>query len=139
LSKINFPVVISGKNPGIKITDEVSLHANIRLVENPSEEEMNQLQRDAHIHVCYTFQNSGLKLKLLNALFKGRFVVANPLMTEGSGLETHVETGNTDAEIRQIIEDMINREFTAEHADKRTNLLKLYDNKLNAKKIEGLL
>ena len=41
------------------------------------ENTLQQLIQDAHIHVLPSFQQTGLKLKLLNALFKGRHCIVN--------------------------------------------------------------
>ncbi len=135
----DFPVIIAGKNPSDHLKREITRRGNITLTENPSEAEMDKLQHDAHIHLCYTFQASGLKLKLLNSLFKGRFVVTNPLMTEGSGLEKLTETGNTDAEIIRIIQRIMTCKFESEEITKRENLLQNYSNSENAAKIAGII
>jgi len=136
---IDFPVFIAGKNPSNRLKREINLRENITLTENPNEAEMDKLQHDAHIHLCYTFQASGLKLKLLNSLFKGRYVVANPQMTEGSGLEELTETGRSDAEIIQIINRLLTCEMNSEEIQKREKLLRNYSNSENAAKIAGII
>ena len=136
---IDFPVVIAGKNPSELLRREIAVNKNIVLVENPSEYEMDRLQHEAHIHLCYTFHASGLKLKLLNSLFKGRFVVANPLMTEGSGLKEFTETGNNDNEIIQVIKRLINLSFDPLRKTKRKSITDAYSNYENADKIIKLL
>jgi len=136
---IDFPVVIAGKNPGNLLKTEIAENKNIVLVENPSETEMDRLQHEAHIHLCYTFQASGLKLKLLNSLFKGRFVVANPLMTEGSGVDKIVEVGKSDKELVEIITKLVKTNFDSYSIIKREEILQAYNNKRNAEKIRMLL
>ncbi len=136
---IDFPVVIAGKNPGNQLKAEIASHENIVLVESPDESEMDRLQNEAHIHLCYTFQASGIKLKLLNSLYKGRFVVANPLMTEGSGLNKIVEIGNSDSELVKIIKRLINTNFDSGLISTREAILKEYNTKRNADKIIELL
>jgi hypothetical protein len=139
LQLINFPVVIAGKNPGNQLKAEIASHENMILVESPSETEMNRLQHEAHIHLCYTFQASGLKLKLLNSLYKGRFVVANPLMTEGSGLDEIVEVGKSDIELVEIINRLISSNFNSTFITEREEILQVYNNKRNADNINNLL
>jgi hypothetical protein len=139
LKNINFPVVIAGKDPSDLLRNEISLHPNIILSENPDEAEMDRLQHEAHIHLCYTFQASGLKLKLLNSLYKGRFVVANPLMTEGSGLRDLTLTGESDKELIDIIKSLIPCALDAGQIAKREKIMEIYDYKQNAVKISSLL
>jgi hypothetical protein len=139
LNNIDFPVVISGKAPSESLIDEISLHKNIVLVENPDESEMDRLQHEAHIHLCYTFQASGLKLKLLNSLFKGRFVVTNPLMTEGSGLNDLTLTGVNDTELIEIMKDLIPNSFDSREIVKRKRKLETYGNIENVARIIKLL
>ena len=50
---------------------------------------MEELIREAQINTLITFQDTGLKLKLLNSLFAGRHILVNPLMLAGSGLEPY--------------------------------------------------
>ncbi len=136
---VDFPVIIAGKDPTERLKAEISANQKIILIENPSEAEMSRLQHEAHIHLCYTFQPSGLKLKLLNSLYRGRFVVANPLMTEGSGLRALTHTGTNDGEIIDIINSLVKESFTAGAIDKRRHMLETYSNKENASKIINLL
>ncbi len=138
LIHIDFPVIIAGKNPTTLLRKEIALHKNVVLVANPSETEMDRLQHEAHIHLCYTFQGSGLKLKLLNSLFKGRFVVVNSLMTEGNKLGELAEVGKSDSELTGIINKLIAINFDPKVFDKRVKILQSYDNKTNADKIMGL-
>jgi hypothetical protein len=136
---IDFPVIIAGKNPSDRLKKEISHHKFIVLVENPSESEMDRLQHDAHVNLCYTFQQSGLKLKLLNSLFKGKFVVANSFMTEGSGLETLVESGQTNGELIGIIIRLISTRFDSGEILKRQKMLQPYSNAKNASVIMNFL
>lgn len=138
-SKIDFPVVIAGKNPTSLLREKISSLNNCKLVENPDSEEMERLLLQAHIHLCYTFQASGLKLKLLNSLFMGRFVVANPLMVKGSGLAELCEISQSDQEMTDSIKKLFNKDFKPDSIQLRENGLQSYANKLNAQKILNYL
>src|SRR5690606_15715599 len=83
-SKLNFKVVIAGLNPPDFLKELISQHRNIQLKDSPNDEELVHLIRGAQVHVLYTAQATGLKLKLLNVLFKGRFIVCNPQMLSGT-------------------------------------------------------
>ena len=79
-SKITQPVIIAGLNPGAEIYNWIKPFAHIQLIANPNETEMQTLLQDAHIHCLYTHQPTGLKLKLLNVLYSGRFCICNDAM-----------------------------------------------------------
>ncbi len=138
-SKMDFPVIIAGKNPVPAITGAVRDFPNIRLVPSPSREEMNDLIRHAHASVLVTFQDSGIKLKLIESLFAGRFCVVNSPMVSNTGLEELCEIGNTPAELIIRIKQVLQYDFDEQKVWKRTQGLKEYDNALNAVKLSLLL
>ena len=49
---------------------------------------MQDLIGKAHINVLPSFNATGIKLKLVNALFNGRHCLVNEATAEGSGLES---------------------------------------------------
>lgn len=86
-SKIKHTCVIAGMNPSKRLQKVASLYPNIKIEANPSNERMESLIHEAHIHMLITFQGTGLKLKLLNSLFAGRHTIVNKRMLAGSGLD----------------------------------------------------
>lgn len=85
---INIQVVIAGKNPGKLLQKKISRFPNVFLVANPSQKEMTSLIASAHIHLLLTFQNTGIKLKLIYSLMKGRgHCLVNSMMIPDSGFE----------------------------------------------------
>lgn len=85
-SKIKNKLVITGLNPPEFLKHEIEKYNHVELKENPTSQEMDELIVNAHIHVLYTLQATGLKLKLLNVLFKGRFIICNEAMLAGTGI-----------------------------------------------------
>ena len=77
LIHIDIPFVIAGKNPSKRLKALAHKNENICLVANPSLKEMDELIKKAHIHILPSFNKTGIKIKLLHALFIGRFVVTN--------------------------------------------------------------
>ena len=53
-----------------------------------NQKDLDRLFENAHINVLPTFQNTGIKLKLLNTLYQGKFVIANDDMIDHTGLES---------------------------------------------------
>ncbi len=105
---IHIPLYIAGANPRKELFEKISQYPHIQLIENPNEAEMARLIREAHLHILPTFQATGIKLKLLNALYKGRFVIASPEMVANTGVENLcIVCGNVDkfqAEIKRVFE-----------------------------------
>jgi len=120
---IELPLVLAGKNPPQELIDLISRTPNATLVANPSHDEMQRLIQQAHLNLMITFQPTGLKLKLLNALYNGRFCVANKEMLYGSGLDSLVDTAQSDEEIIHKIKLLQNQEFTSDHITNRRNYL----------------
>jgi len=77
---LDIPYVVAGKNPSNRLKKILSDCKNCRLVEDPSNEELQKLIREAQINVLPSFNSTGIKIKLLNALFNGRHCVVNAAM-----------------------------------------------------------
>lgn len=129
---IDYPTIIAGKNPGNKILDAAGAFQHIQVEANPVGSRMEQLIANAHISVLFSSQPTGMKLKLLESLFRGRLVVTNPLITAGSGLEALCFHAGNDREMVDLIKDLIAMEYTEEMKTSRANGLSDYDNEKNA-------
>jgi hypothetical protein len=128
--EVKLPLIIAGKNPPSDLVELISKTPNTTLVESPTHDEMQRLIQQAHVNLLITFQPTGLKLKLLNALYNGRFCVANKEMLFGSGLESLVEMANNDTEIITKIKELEKRKFSIEDIENRKQFLsKLYSTK----------
>jgi glycosyltransferase involved in cell wall biosynthesis len=122
------------------LVDAVKKNRNVELRINPGEVEMMRLIRHAHINLLPTFQNTGTKLKLLNALFNGRFVVANTSMIENTGLEDLCIVHDKAEDIKRALHDLMDQPFEEQELVKRREILgKLYSNKANAARLMELL
>lgn len=122
-SKIRYRVVIAGLNPQASLISRIKSYTHIELRENCSSEEMQRLISDAQIHCLYTAQATGLKLKLLNVLYSGRFVLANNAMLAGTSLREACELCNSPQEYIRAIEALFTKELTEELLEKRKAIL----------------
>ena len=139
-SKVSFPCIIAGKNPSPKLLLMVNQYPNIKLVENPGNATMQQLIREAHIHLLPVIQNNGLKLKLLLALYAGRYCVVNRPMVDGTFLETLCITVEQASEMIDSINQLMLQPFTQEMVEDRKKAHQLhYNNEDNARRILDLL
>ncbi|MEO8111742.1 MAG: glycosyltransferase family 4 protein [Ginsengibacter sp.] len=133
---IEMPFVIAGKNPSKRLEKSAHKNKNTCLVANPASDEMNELIKKAHIHVLPSFNKTGIKIKLLNALFTGKFVIANDAAVEGTNLAEICETANTAEEYKTLLGDLFTKSFTAENIFERKEILeKVYNKKDNIEKL----
>lgn len=138
-SKITHKVKIAGLNPMNDLRELTSRYEHIELIENPEEEMLQTLIKSAHINCLYTHQGTGLKLKLLNALFAGRFCLVNDLMLVGTGLERACEITNEPSDFVAKINQLMDTTFSADQIETRKDLLNPFDVKGNALEIVQLL
>ncbi len=140
-SKIQQRVIIAGLNPSIDLENSIDVHSNIELVANPTEAKMNELIENAHIHVLYTAQATGLKLKLLNVLFSGRHIICNELMIKGSGVVANnsIHIANSAKDMITAIEEMQGKPFSEVIIKARTELVQPFNNQTNAEKLRSFL
>jgi len=139
-NNVEMPFIVAGMEPSERLKEEAARHENISLVENPDEARMNELIRNAHINLLISFQSAGIKLKLINALFRGRFCIVNDIMVDGTGLKSLCYVRNTATAIRQTIEALGNTSFETSRVDERKVILESeFSNPENAKKLIQLI
>jgi len=137
---INRPCIISGSNPSNKLIKAISMHQNITLRANISTEEILELIESAHVNAMVTFQSTGIKLKLLNSLYRGRFVVANTAMVDETQVEGLCHISDNSTEFASMIEDCFTQDFSEHEKAKRIELLgQLFNNNENAIKLANML
>lgn len=140
LSKVPFQVIIAGKDPARRLLKVLKKYNNINLLANPDESTMLELIRQAHINLIHSFQPTGIKLKLLAALFNGRHCIANPEAVRNSGLESLCHIGQTIEKMKDLVCQLMEVPFTEEKIKKRETVLKRsYSNKENVQKIYDMI
>ena len=134
---LNETLVIAGLNPPVRLVKLISRYSNVKMVFNPSDDDMYELIRTAQINVLVTFQTTGLKLKLLNALFSGRFCLVNPEMVAGTELADLCEIGSDAGELKEKLSALMHRSFDGSMIQKRKEILMQFHS--NVKNCEFLL
>lgn len=136
---VRIPFIIAGKNPPKSIQKAAGLCQNTCLVSNPSEREMEDLVQKAHINILPGFNKNvtGVRIKLLHALYKGRHCVTTPAMVEGTGLKDACHIGTTANAIASIISQLYYLPFEEEEVKLRKRLLE--DTYNNDKNIEQFI
>jgi len=135
-SKLEIPLVIAGMSPSSSLQNLAKENAQICIIANPSEKEMQDLIEKAQVHVLPSFNNTGIKIKLLNALYNGRHCLVNDQAIEGTGLEILCHVVNSANAFRERVAQLYYQPFSGQEVKARKNILtKLYDNEANAKQI----
>lgn len=138
LSKTHIPVVVAGKNPSQRFLKKLAAYSHIRVVPDPSDQELDSLIQNAHVNLLFTGQATGIKLKLLHALFVGRFCLVNPLMVEGSGLADLCMVEN-EGDLKHKLEKLMLTPFSKTQLLDRKKALKVFSNRAGAEKILRLI
>lgn len=134
------PFVIAGKDPSKKLLDLAHQHKHTCILANPDEKELQDVIAKAQLHVLPSFNKTGVKLKLFNALFNGRHCLTNAAGTEGSGLESLCHIAEDAASFKEAIASIYQQPFTEQEKEKRQGLLQtVFNNEANAEKLIGML
>ncbi len=134
--KIKIPLVVAGRNPSKRLDKLAHLCQHTCLVANPSETEINDLVRKAHINILPSFSSTGIKIKLLHALFEGRHLVANDAMVNGTGLEAACHIGTSAQAMAAIITQLHHQPYTPEETVLRRKLTgDTYNNEKNTRQL----
>lgn len=138
--QLNIPIIFAGKDPSEKIQSACEKLTHCTLIPNPSMKEMEDLITNAQVHLLPTFQATGLKLKLLHALFNGRHIIVNEAMVAGTGLSEICNIAASASDFIEKTKQLFAIPFNETDIKKRnTELLKRYNNIENAQKIISLL
>jgi len=130
---------VAGKRPSDTIAEHCYLHG-IELIANPEEDEMQQLMQDASVHVFYSDQDTGVKLKVVNALRTQGAILANKKMLRGTEFENLCDETNTPQEYADRINSYLVSGVSEIHLELRNGFLKEHLNpEKNCQKIVDLL
>ena len=129
------PFIIAGKDPSHKLYLLIEKYKHVTLVTNPSDKELQHLIANAQINVLPSFNKTGVKLKLLNALFNGRHCLTNKAGVAGSGVEQFCFIVESTTEFKASINHLYEHDFAHLEIQQRQNILKYYNNDLNAQQL----
>jgi len=138
-SKIDYPLVIAGFKPSKHLRKEVSKHKFIRIIESPEKNLLKNSIENAQMQVLPTQQDTGIKLKLLKSLYKGRHCIVNGKMVNETGLENACHIVEKPEEWIKKIKELEELPFYSSEIEKRTKLLKKFNCENEAKKITQLI
>lgn len=135
-ASVEMPFIVSGKNPSSRLTRLVYKYPQACLIPNPSQDELQDLISKAQVNVVPSFNCTGVKLKLLNALYNGRHCIVNEDAIEGSPLAGACHVARCAEDVRELLQELHARPFTADDVAKRNMILEAqYDEKANLQKL----
>jgi len=130
---IDLPFIIAGSNPSKELLKSAELNPNIRIILNPDVDEINRLINDSQINLIPTFQDTGIKLKLINALYQGRFSIVNTKMVKDTGLVSVCIVADDPQLMKQQIREFFNKDFDESEIKSRSKILhSLFNNRSSA-------
>jgi len=127
-------LIIAGKNPGQELIKASNSIKNITLIPNPDNSTMSSLISKAQVILLPTFQDTGIKLKLIESLYNGRFCIANMSMVKNTRLESLVNMEESDFFKKTL--ELFSSVYPEKEKEKRIEVLnKYYSNMTNAQLI----
>ena len=130
------PFVITGKNPSKLLMKAVASNPHGCLVANPTGNELQDLISKAQINVLPSVNTTGIKLKLLNALFNGRHCVVNNDSLPANTLANECHVANDADTFKRILLELFPKPFTQEAVRQRKSSLEgMYNNQKNARQL----
>ena len=137
-SKLDYPLVIAGFRPSLKLKQLLKGRPRITLIDSPPVLQMKEIQEKAHIHLLPFSQSNGFKMKILDSLALGRHIISNTLIGEGNpelGEDLHLAGPSATAWIEQM-KGLLQKTFSPIEIEKRQNLFDaVYNNELSVEKI----
>jgi hypothetical protein len=130
-SKLAFKCIIAGNNPSKELQQAVLSFKNIEIIDKTNSEHISELISNAQVNVLHTFQATGIKLKLLNALFLGRYCLGNKEMIKNTGLEDLCIQANSSEEYINKINEIWEEDFE-NNSNRCETLQKLFSDATNA-------
>ncbi|MBL0066624.1 MAG: glycosyltransferase family 4 protein [Bacteroidetes bacterium] len=133
-----FHLIIAGTKPSEELRKAVKEYKNVTLFSDRSPEEIRELIATAQCNILPTFQATGIKLKLLAALFGGRYCIVNSPMVVNTGLESLCIIADTADEMKKQVELVMKKKDFSDRK-KREEVLANFSNAMNAEKLKMLL
>jgi hypothetical protein len=137
-NKTDMNLVIAGKDISKPLAEKAKSHRYLKLVNSPSEEEMTDLIQNAQLNILPSMNNTGVKFKILHALFEGRFCITNSNGIQGIDSNAGIHIADTADEFIRITRELCQQPFSLDQIKNRQQLLTEYDNSKNAARLNAI-
>lgn len=133
------PLVVAGKQPGPRLR-RACRDKEVDLIADPDQATLDKLIAEAHIHLLPTFQGTGIKLKLINALYRGRHILVNDTMVAGTGIESLCHLASDRESFIREATRLKNLEMVdAEIQTRATLMQEFFDDDKNAARLKEMI
>ena len=123
-------LVIAGLNPSNKLKSKIAKISNIQLIESPHQDELKKLIANAKLNLFFSNHSSGVKLKLINALFNANHCLIGKEFVVNDDFK-HVCTVVGQHEWKEKILKLFKTPFDKNSLEKRNRVLMKYSNDSN--------
>lgn len=130
-----YKLVIAGSKPSDDLQKVVKEHSNVALYSDRTPEQIRELIATAQCNILPTFQSTGIKLKLLAALFAGRHCIVNTPMVANTGLESLCILADTASEMKQRLKEVMESKSEPAFPERKAILESSFSNAKNALKL----
>jgi hypothetical protein len=138
-SKLDIPLIVAGRTEDKKLLEKIEASQNLKFIALENQEQLDDLMQRAHINIFWSSNASGIKIKLLNALYNGRFCLVNKPVVEGSGLEDLCEVVEDEKSLVYKAIQLMDVEFSDEQYLHRKEKMTPYDKEQNTKRLLEIL
>ena len=132
-----YKFIIAGNNPTFHLTQTINNYPNCTLQKNLSHNAMQTLIANAHIAILPSINSTGVKLKIINSLYLGKYLITNNAGAAGITPKQLLTVCNTSCEYIQAITTLYNSNYN--NANNSTKTLILNNHYNNSKNAEVLL
>lgn len=129
---IEYKLIIAGSKMPKQIGNAISNLSNCIYKKINSSAELDILIQNANVNVLYSNQQSGTKLKVFNALYKGRHVVVNTNIVDDKAILKLCLIANSKSEYIKVINKSFNLEYVM--TSNRLETLNLYTSNKNTER-----
>lgn len=130
----NYLLIIASSIPNPALKERCKKLKNVQYLLIKDHDHLLQLSQKAHINVMLSFQESGTKLKAVNALFQSRHCIINENMIDDKRLRSLCVLAETKSEYIAAIEKL--KFLPYDERERRVSILSdVLDDKKNAEKL----
>lgn len=138
-SKLDIPLIVAGRTEDKKLLEKIEAAKNLKFISLQNQEQLDDLLQRAHINIFWSSNASGIKIKLINALYNGRFCLVNKPVVEGSGLEDLCEVVDDEKSLVYKAIQLMDVEFSDEQYFHRKEKMTPYNKEQNTNRLLKIL
>ena len=114
--KLDYSLVIASSIKEEWVKSKIKSSTNIKFIKLNDFSHLLQLFQEAHINVAWSFQESGTKLKVINALFNSRYSVINKNIIDDENIEKLCFKVENESELIVTITTLMDQPFLPSQA-----------------------